>query len=176
MADPTDDELDALLSRGRLARPQREAMLRNVLAQTQPARKKAFAWPWAVGFAFSAAALVLVVRTPENDFAAKGALGAGVTIEAVCQDTPCQSVALSVTGASRPAFVTGYAISPSGQRAWLNAQAIVARPETQVLAVSASLPSPGEWTLRLFVAEHALSREDMLASPAHRELKVQVQP
>jgi hypothetical protein len=127
---PTKRELDRLLARGRTARPEREAILDEVLRATAPRRRRGLGW-WAARLALpmaAAAALLVVVpsvwrrSTPEGDgaFRAKGRDGGGPVVEAGCGGGCARGATLvfRVGRLDTPAWLAAWAVTADGERVW----------------------------------------------------------
>ena len=135
MADPSDDELDRLLSRGRLGQARKRRMLRDVLASVQasevPARRFRWRWPslavlslsgglaaaafWARPFAEAPSALREKGPPAGAPVIAMACLGGSL---GACP--PGSRIAFWLEGDRKePAFVTAYADPVGGgERVW----------------------------------------------------------
>jgi hypothetical protein len=102
----SDDELDRLLARGRLSRPEKERMLDAVTRANVPKRRRW--WPFVLAPAIPAIAALLLMVHRHDEFHAKGS--PSVTLEAGCVDG-CRA-------GSTLMFRTAYVTQPSVLAAW----------------------------------------------------------
>jgi hypothetical protein len=171
----TDDELDALLARGRLSAPEKERMLERLLAGAAPPRRRWRALFPIAGLATAAAAVTLVLLAGRDGFRARGE-GGGV-LEVGCRTGArdrCPSGELllfRVSGVDRPAWLAAWAEPASGgERVWYfptaNAAAprIEPRSSPQVLSQGVRLgPSqpPGRYQVKLLLLPAPPTRESV---------------
>jgi hypothetical protein len=121
-----DEDLQRLLSRGRLGGPARERVLERVLDQVAPPRRRRRAWLIPLGLALgSGVALLVLVARPRPDEGGWGVKGGpagnAVTLEARCPDAcrPGATLMFSAFGAPGPGFLGAYAQpAGGGERIW----------------------------------------------------------
>lgn len=136
MSELSDDEVDRLLSRGRLGQEDQQRILGSVLASVQASeprpRRRRWRWPaFAIISLSGALALALVwvrpAREPGSDVRDKGAAGPAPIIAMSCLGgslgaCPTGSrIAFWLEGQAKdPGFVTAYAEpAAAGERVWL---------------------------------------------------------
>jgi hypothetical protein len=188
----TDDEIDFLLSKGRLSGVQRDAVLQNVLRSSRPSRPmfRPFSLTLFTGALVGAAALVLWVKTdhPSSELRAKGGTGASSTalsVELTCGAGPAERASqprcpagskllFTVNGAVERGHLSAFSEpAGGGERIWYfsaetGAPTVEPRPETQVLSEAVRIGTdhpPGDYLVHLFVTRRPLSRAELLAAP-----------
>jgi hypothetical protein len=191
--DHDDRQLDRLLARGRLARPEQERILEAVLAASAPKPRPRRLWlalPALASLALAAGVVALVLRAPgSSDPAAtspsphatdpagelrvRGAGGAP-SIRAGCEG-PCRPGALvmfEIDGLTERAHVAAWAVGPDGGRTWYfpstgqPAPAVPPSAGPQVLAQGVRLGPEhvaGVYTLQLLLVRAPLERDVLVA-------------
>jgi hypothetical protein len=185
---PSDDEIDYLLSRGKLGGPQRSRILKAALTASRPGFWSRWRRPfrWGAGglvLATGAAALVLTFRAPldgEGGFRAKGpgdaplitlaCLGATVT---ACP-TGSRLVFALDGGHDKGGFLTAYADpAAAGERIWFLSNEPVAAPAgdspsrviTKAALVGEGQP-PGHYRVRAVFSRQPVARDALSALAA----------
>jgi hypothetical protein len=184
------DRIDTLLARGRLSGPAREEILERVLVAS--AGEAAASVPWwrrpMVSFGLpalaAAAALLVLVRRPDDGLTAKGAPVVEPALEVACATegpsaapaasaVSCatgQNLAFRVEDATEDGFLTAWAEPVAGgERVWYfvgdGAAPVVAHPGVQTLRRAVRLGAeqpPGAYRVHLLLSVRPLSREDAL--------------
>ena len=190
-----DEDLQRLLSRGRLGGPARERVLDRVLDKVAPARRKRRAWlvPLALALGSGVALLVLVVRPrpEEGSWGARGgAARSAVTLDARCADAagcrPGATLIFSAFGAPAPGFLGAYAQpAGGGERIWYFSAETEAPPVP--VSAQATQPAsrgivigpehrPGPYQVHLFLCGTPLSQAVLLEGRDPRILARAVVP
>ena len=150
----TAEDLDSLLSGGRLSGPTKDRILNAVLKSTTqqpwfsgwPARDF-LPWllaPTALAVALLATALSGVWSTAPSipDFQARGVGAPGPMIEAACAG-PCkigELLILRAKGIRESAYVAAYSVGPHGQRIWYFPTTSGSMPNIAPTTIMAALP------------------------------------
>jgi hypothetical protein len=186
MPEPTDDELDMLLARGRMSGAARERVLENVLRATSPPKRSArFVAPvfaTLTGLA-AAAAVVLFFRSGHDSFTAKGGAYRTIGLEATCKDGVCHiggTLILRVDDVPESAHLAAYAVRDGAPREstriWYFPEAngteptLVAQPGPQLVRRGITLGpehTPGRYVVHAVIAKRPLSREEALDDKNH---------
>ena len=182
MSEPSDDEVDYLLSRGELSGEKHAQILQNVVAASAarpvPVRRRWWAWSGGTGLALAAgAAAVLLwprVQPPPNDFRTKGALPEEALIGMSCLGSRLKAsprgslVAFSLDGATEAevgvgGFVSAYADPVSGgERIWyLTNEPVVAGEINKAARVGAE-HAVGRYRVQAMLTTHALPRDELV--------------
>jgi hypothetical protein len=203
MSPRPDDELDYLLSRGRLGGSQRERILNAALVSSREgfsARwRRRMAWSaGCLTFATGCAALLLFLRAPHEGsagFRAKGR-GAEPLIVVAClggQMTACSpgsKIAFALEGGDdKGGFLTAYAdpIKP-GERIWYLTNEVVGAPQSDSLprvigkaAVIGNGQPAGSYRVHAILSRRPIARATLSSLPAadklaSTELQLAVRP
>jgi hypothetical protein len=190
MREPSDDDIDHLLSRGGLGRQQKERALAHVLATLPPRPAQAGRrrwWIWGgtgtLSLAAGVAILALWLRGPgpDGDLRDKGAAAGAPVVDMTCLGgsggsiSACprgSRVAFSLEGGRAEAgFVTAYADPiAGGQRVWyltnqpVDAPAAGASGAVRVVAKAAIVGDeqpPGRYRVEVTVTRRAVDRADL---------------
>jgi hypothetical protein len=188
MPEPSDDDIDHLLSRGGLGRRQKERALEHVLATLPPrpaaSRRRWSAWGWGGWGALSLAAgvtvLALWLRAPGGpgpDLREKGA-APGPVVDMTClggSSGACprgSRVAFSLDGGgAEPGFVSAWA-DPigGGERIWYLTSQPLDAPAPGAAAAPRVVPkgalvgeehAPGRYRVEVIVSRRAVARADL---------------
>jgi hypothetical protein len=187
MCPPSDDEIDYLLSRGKLGGSQRARILEAALAASRAgfwARWRAkLAWSaGGLAFATGAAVLLLTLRAPRQDAASFQVKGPGdaplilmACLGAQASDCPTGSkLAFALEGwRDKGGFLTAYADpAGAGERVWyLNNEAVGAaqagaRPRViRKAAVIGDGQPPGSYRVHAIFSSHPVPREALAGLP-----------
>ncbi len=178
MSDLSEDELDRLLSRGRLAQEDKQRVLRNVLASVPapaaPARRPRWRWPAIAALSLSGALAVAVLWVRPSgetgsDLREKGG-SAGVPIIAMsCLGgslgaCPTGSrIAFWVEGGKQEPWVaTAYADpAAGGQRIWY-----LTNEEVPKAAVIGKEHAAGRYRVSVVLTRHPVGRTEIAKLPA----------
>jgi hypothetical protein len=183
MTDPSEDELDRLLARGRMGGPARERVLGRVLETTAPRKARMASWAGVLAFvsAGAVAATVLLVRGhPDDSFTSKGG-SAAVTprVEVSCIDGDPSRCAMGSTLVFRAedceagGYLAAFAErSGSTERLWYfpssndpTLPSIAAKAEPQVLPRGARIGpehTPGRYVVTMILAKRQLTRDQIV--------------
>jgi hypothetical protein len=181
MSPPDDDELDYLLSRGKLGGSQRERILKAALSASREGFWERWRGKiaWSAGglaFATGAAVLLLVLRAPRDDAASFQVKGPGdaplIVVSCLgAQVNACPSgskVAFALEGGrDKGGFLTAYAQpSTPGERVWyLTNEAVVEAAtgtEPRVIRKAALIGNghpPGSYRVHAFYTRRPVARE-----------------
>jgi hypothetical protein len=185
---PTDEDLDALLARGKLGAGVRDRILESVLdgLPVGPAKRRPWVWrvPVALGTLAAATAVFLVVAPRlidhRQDLRAKGAPGAGVELDVACPAAALEACPQGATlvfgvGGQADGFLSAYAEPrDGGERVWyFSADA----ESPRVHAVGATTPlsrairvgaehTTGVYVVHVLLTREALTRAELVAGPA----------
>jgi hypothetical protein len=188
MSDPSEENVDYLLSRGALSGSRREQILEEALrsARARPpqARRRWWAWGGGLTLAAGAAAFLLWARAPsQGDFREKGNVGGAPAIELLCLGASVKAcplgslVAFQVDG--REGFLSAYADPvPTGERIWYLTNEPVRGPVVPKAARIGAEHRPGEYRVQVVLSRQALPR-DRLVGPdviAHARFDLRVIP
>ena len=173
-------ELDRLLGRGRLSRPEKEAILDEALP---PRPRHGFAF-FAARVLAPAAALgliaLVVVRLGDGGFHAKGG-GHAPAVDVGCGGacTRGSTLMFRVGALREPAWLAAYAVAPSGERIWYFPTDAGELPELPAHEASAVVPrgvrlgaehAPGRYHVETLLLRRRLSREEIVALQGGRDL------
>jgi len=178
MTDPSDDELDTLLARGRMSGAARERVLENVLRRRSPRTARRFAAP-AVGALAAAAAFVVFVRSGRDGFTPKGDARTTIGLEATCTEGACHAGAtlvLRIDDVPEGAHLAAYAVREGAReessRIWYFPEAdgaeptLLAQPGPQLVRRGIVLGpehAPGRYVVHVVIAKRPLTRDGALA-------------
>jgi hypothetical protein len=174
----SDDELDALLARGKLSGPERDRMFERLAAGAAPPRRRWWRLAVPLGGLATAAVVLLVLFVGRDGFRERGERGA--LLEVGCRDgardrCPAGELLLfRVGGVDRPAWLAAYAEPVAGgERVWYfptadgAAPAIEARAAPQVLAQGVRLGAtqpPGRYNVKLVLLPSPPTRATALTA------------
>jgi hypothetical protein len=182
MTDPSDEELDRLLSRGRMGAPDRQRVLGRVLDATAPKKSRVAGWAGVFAFvsAGAVAAAVLLVRgRPDDAFTSKGSAGAATPrVEASCIDGDPSRCAAGSTIVFRAenceagGYLAAFAErAGSKDRIWYfpsksdpTLPQVPAAAEPRVLGRGARIGpehTPGPYVVTMILLRHPLTREQI---------------
>jgi hypothetical protein len=173
-----DDELDALLSQGRLSGPRRDRILAGALAQAGVRRPRwRRAGVWMASLAAAATAVLLFARPAS--FRARGGSGAVLELASLDGDlASCRAGARLIfrAASAEPGFLSAWAEPLSGgSRVWYFPGSDGSSPRVDAGAEMHTLPAgvslgpeqpPGRYRVHLLLSRRALTREECLAPPA----------
>ena len=175
-----DSQLDRLLARGRLSRPETARMLAAALPAL-PRRRRRWLWASAAAPALAAAGLVLMMWPRGDPFRAKGRAG-GPSVTASCP-RPAASAGCAVgrtliyrvDGAREALYLAAWTVDGSGTRTWHFPSASGELPKVNGAAAAGApfviprgvrLGSAGPQTLHWALLKRPLEREAILAGDA----------
>jgi hypothetical protein len=179
MPEPSDDEVDYLLSRGGLSGDKRDQILQNVLsstaAQPVPARRRWWAWGGGMGLALTAGAAAILLwpraQQPSADFRAKGAPDPAVLLGMACLGATVKAcprgalVAFTLDGANGTGdgagrFVSAYADPvPGGERIWYLTNEPLVDGIVSKAARVGDEHAPGPYRVKAMLTTQALPRD-----------------
>jgi hypothetical protein len=196
MTDPSDDELDRLLARGRMGAPARERVLGRVLEKAAPKKSRMASWAGVFAFVSAgavAAALLLMQGHPEGTFTSKGGTAAATArVEASCIDGDpgrCPMGSTLVFRAEECAeackgggYLAAFAERPgSTERIWYfpssndpSLPPVAAQAEPQVLARGARIGpehTPGPYVVTMILLRRPLTREQIADAKGADEVR-----
>jgi hypothetical protein len=194
---PSDDELDMMLAGGQLGGPAKDRIFEAVTGQVLP-RRPFFSLRSVLSagllVAGAAAALLLMPRTRDDGFTAKGGPGAGgPSVEISCAGgtlnaCPIGSRLLFAVEGAGTGYLAAYADpAHGGQRIWYfsrdgQSPALSSEPGTQVAPraiLVGSEHTPGDYLVQVLVTSEPLSRAQLAQAPAtiaRRQFSLRVVP
>jgi hypothetical protein len=182
MTDPSDEELDRLLARGRLSAPGRERVLGRVLEATAPKKSRAASWAGVFAFVSAGAVLatLLLVRgRPDGSFTPKGgAVAATPRVEVSCIDGDPSRCAVGSTLVFRAedceagGYLAAFAERAGAkERIWYFPSSndptlppIAPKAEPQVLTRGARIGpehTPGPYVVTLILVKRPMTRDEI---------------
>lgn len=181
MTDPSDDELDTMLARGRMSGAARERVLEKVLHATSPRsvrRLRATAITTAITALAAAAALMLWLRSGHDEFTPKGAPATTIGLDATCLEGACRAggtLVLRIDDVPERAHLAVYATregaSDASARIWYfpeadgTAPALAAQPGSQLVKRGITLGpehTAGRYQVHAVIGKRPLTREGAL--------------
>lgn len=172
-----DSELDRLLAKGRLSRPEKERILQEVLSSAAPARSvKRRPWMFAGAFGFAVALVAAVVVWPKapapSEFRSKSAGALGPSVRAGCP-SGCSRGAKLLFETERldaPLHLAAFSIAPDGARIWYFPAAGQLAPKVEPGRARAVFPKaarigpehkPGVYTVHLMLLSKPLTQRGL---------------
>jgi hypothetical protein len=162
-------ELDRLLGRGRLSRPEKEAIFEAALPR--PPRRRWLVWMGAPAAAALAALVLVVVRPSDGGFRVKGGADRAV-VAASCGGacTRASTIMFRVDELREPAWLAAYATAPSGERIWFFPTDAGEAPQLEPTAAPSVVPRgvrlgeerpAGRYRVVLVLLRHPPSRDEV---------------
>jgi hypothetical protein len=176
---PSDDELDMMLAAGRLGGPARDRIFEAVAREVHPRRRRlGLRTLLSVGLVLGGvtAALVLIPRTGDGGFSAKGGVGAGgASLEISCAGGALNAcpvgarLLFAVQGAEGGYLAAWADPTQGGERIWYfsrdsQSPALTPVPGTQVATKAILLGpehAPGDYVVHVLVTGEPLSRAQL---------------
>ena len=174
-------ELDRLLGRGRMSRPEKEAILDEALPRRAARRWSFFAWRVLTPVAALGLVALVVVRFGDRGWRAKGGGGDAPIVDASCGG-PCtrgSTLMFRVAHLREPAWLAAFAIAPSGERIWYfptdtgELPALAAHEAPELLPRGIRLGAehaPGRYRIETLLLRQKLPRDAIVALDGGRDV------